>query len=163
MNNGASTDLPTNLPTNLPTDLTQAADSTDLQQAIELMYFAYRTFTKEPDRLLEKRGLNRSHHRILYFVSRHDEVSVGQLLNILQISKQSLNQPLQQLVSMGMVLQKKSPTDKRVKLLRLSAKGRRLEQLLTLSQLDLLDSVAANISRNDFQAWLATMRELAAR
>ena len=159
MNNGASTDLPTNL----PTDLTQAADSTDLQQAIELMYFAYRTFTKEPDRLLEKRGLNRSHHRILYFVSRHDEVSVGQLLNILQISKQSLNQPLQQLVSMGMVLQKKSPTDKRVKLLRLSAKGRRLEQLLTLSQLDLLDSVAANISRNDFQAWLATMRELAAR
>lgn len=142
--------------------LNNAANGTDLLEAIELMYFAYRTFTEEPDRLLEKRGLNRSHHRILYFVARHDVLSVGQLLEVLRISKQSLNQPLRQLVSMGLVLQKKSPTDKRVKLLSLSAKGKRLEQLLTLSQLDLFDSIAANLKREDFQGWMATMRELAA-
>lgn len=142
--------------------LQQGPGDKDLHEAIELMYFAYRTFTEEPDRLLAKRGLNRSHHRILYFVARQEEVSVGQLLNILQISKQSMNQPLQQLVTMGMVLQKKSPTDKRIKLLRLSAKGKRLQQLLTLAQLDLLENVAANLKSNEFSGWMATMRELAA-
>ncbi len=137
------------------------SDSNELMEAIELMYFAYRTFTEGPDRLLEKRGLNRSHHRILYFVARHSELSVGKLLDILQVSKQSLNQPLQQLISMGLVLQKKSLTDRRVKLMRLSAKGQRLEQLLTLSQLDLFDQISANLKQDEFQGWLATMRELA--
>ena len=133
----------------------------EMLEAIELLYFGYRAFTEEPDRLLQKRGLNRSHHRILYFVGRHNDLSVGELLEILQISKQSLNQPLRQLVSMGLVLQKKSNTDKRVKLLRLSSKGQRLEQLLTLSQLDLLDTVAAASGTDNFKGWLATMRELA--
>lgn len=136
------------------------AEKADLQEAIELMYFGYRTFTEEPDRLLEKRGLNRSHHRILYFVARHDGLSVGELLGILKISKQSLNQPLRQLVSMGLVLQKKSNTDKRVKLLRLSVRGQRLQQLLTLAQLDLLDQVAQALKKDEFNGWLATMREL---
>lgn len=149
--------------TNRKTETNAVAVDTELQEAIELMYFGYRTFTEEPDRLLEKRGLNRSHHRILYFVARHDRLSVGELLDILQISKQSLNQPLKQLVSMGLLLQKKSGEDKRVKLLRLSARGQRLEQLLTLSQLDLLENVSRALQKDEFSGWLATMRELSTR
>jgi hypothetical protein len=46
-----------------------------LQEAIELLYFGYRAFTDRPDRILGQRGLNRVHHRILYFVGRNPDAS----------------------------------------------------------------------------------------
>ena len=48
----------------------------DLREAIERLYFGYRAFTGPPDRILERRGLGRVHHRILYFVGRRRGVSV---------------------------------------------------------------------------------------
>ena len=42
----------------------------DFHELIELFYFGYRSFTARPDRVLERRGLSRVHHRILYFVAR---------------------------------------------------------------------------------------------
>ena len=69
-----------------------------LRDAIEHLYFGYREFTAGPDRILEERGLNRVHHRILYFVGRNDRISVNSLLAILAISKQALNVPLRKLV-----------------------------------------------------------------
>lgn len=133
----------------------------ELTNAIELLYFGYRKFTEEPDRLLQKRGLNRSHHRILYFLGSRESLSVGELLEILNISKQALNPPLRQLITMGLVLKKKSRDDRRIQLLRLSSKGRRLERLLTLSQLDLLESISTQVSDKEFNGFLQTLKGLA--
>jgi len=139
----------------------KVAHTAEATKAIELLYFAYRKFTEEPDRLLQKRGLNRSHHRILYFVGSREDLSVGDLLDILEISKQALNPPLRQLIEMGLILKKNDREDRRVQLLRLNAKGRRLERLLTMSQLDLLESTAAQVSDRDFNGWLKTLGKLA--
>ena len=65
-----------------------------LRQCIEAFYFGYREFTAQPDRILEDRGLNRVHHRILYFIGRNPGIGVGALLDILQVSKQALHAPL---------------------------------------------------------------------
>ena len=35
----------------------------ELRQIIEMLFFAYRDFTKEPDKMLEEIGLGRAHHR----------------------------------------------------------------------------------------------------
>jgi len=59
----------------------------ELNAALELMHFAYRAFTAGPDRILEGRGLQRVHHRILYFVGRHPGISVNGLLAILAVSR----------------------------------------------------------------------------
>ena len=67
------------------------------------MYFSYRAFTKEPDKLLAKRGLNRVHHRVLYFVGRNPGIAVNELLTILDVSKQALNQPMRQLLEMRLI------------------------------------------------------------
>ena len=61
-----------------------------LQQAIELFYFAYRSFTAVPDQILQDKGLGRVHHRILYFVGRNPGLNINELLTILQVSKQAL-------------------------------------------------------------------------
>jgi DNA-binding MarR family transcriptional regulator len=114
--------------------MTDLIDEEDLREAIELLYFGYREFTAGPDRILAQRGLNRVHHRILYFVGRNEDVSVSELLAILAVSKQALNAPLRQLVSMGLVSNQPSDRDRRVKELNLTAEGRRLERRLTGTQ-----------------------------
>ena len=92
-------------------DLDDPAPSDDLHAAIEQFYFAYRGFTDRPDRILERRGLGRVHHRILYFIGRRPDVSVRGLLDLLAVSKQALNAPLRQLMEMGLVRAEASPDD----------------------------------------------------
>ena len=38
---------------------------------VELLFFAYRDFTREADAVLAEFGLGRAHHRVLHFVNRH--------------------------------------------------------------------------------------------
>ncbi len=133
----------------------------DLHEAMELLFFSYRAFTAGPDRILEKRGLNRVHHRILYFVARQPGLSVNDLLSVLDVSKQALHIPLRQLVGMKLVQNDKSKLDGRVRELRLTAAGRRLESRLTGTQQLQLESVFADAGSEAEQGWRKTMQLLA--
>ena len=73
---------------------------------IELLFFAYRDFVGDPDEVLLKLGFGRAHHRVLHFVNRNPGMKVADLLEILNITKQSLGRVLKQLVDEGYVLQK---------------------------------------------------------
>ncbi len=128
-----------------------------LRGAIELFYFAYREFTAGPDRILAQRGLGRMHHRILYFVARNPGVSVKRLLEILAITKQALHVPLRQLQSMGLVQSLNDDQDARVRRLKLSAEGARLEDRLTATQMKLLLTAFEAGGTNGERGWLAVM------
>lgn len=106
----------------------------ELRQAIELLFFAYRDFTKEPDLLLAEQGLGRAHHRVIYFIGRHPGITVSELLAILSITKQSLARVLNQLIEEDFVLQSTGIKDRRQRLLELTAKGITLERQLTEKQ-----------------------------
>ena len=106
----------------------------ELRQAMELLFYAYRDFTAEPDSILAKSNFGRAHHRVIYFVGRHPHVTVSELLGILRITKQSLSRVLSQLVGEGIVLQKAGTADRRQRLLHLTDKGRALEAELTGEQ-----------------------------
>lgn len=106
----------------------------ELRQAIELLFFAYRDFTAEPDLLLAEQGLGRAHHRAIYFIGRQPGVTVSELLAILGITKQSLARALQQLIAEGFVVQTTGIRDRRQRLLELTAKGVALERQLTERQ-----------------------------
>jgi len=141
--------------------MTDLIDEEDLREAIELLYFGYREFTAGPDRILAQRGLNRVHHRILYFVGRNEDVSVSELLAILAVSKQALNAPLRQLVSMGLVSNQPSDRDRRVKELNLTAEGRRLERRLTGTQMKLLSAIFERAGIPATEGWHTVMNRLA--
>src|SRR5450631_1284897 len=70
---------------------------------VELLFFAYRDFTREADAALAELGLGRAHHRVLHFVNRHPGLRVADLLEILKITKQSLGRVLRQLVAEGWI------------------------------------------------------------
>ena len=106
----------------------------DLRQGIELLFYAYRDFTSEPDAILAKLGLGRAHHRAIYFVGRHAGITVSELLAILKITKQSLSRVLSQLVQDGYIQQRPGKRDRRQRLLELTEKGKELERQLTRTQ-----------------------------
>lgn len=112
-----------------------------LRLAIEQFYFGYRAFTAPPDRILEQRGLGRVHHRILYFVGRNPGLSVNTLLSMLSVSKQALNAPLRQLIEMQLVAMDTAEHDGRVRQLRLTTNGAKLEAQLTGTQMKQLQAV----------------------
>jgi DNA-binding MarR family transcriptional regulator len=130
----------------------------ELREAIELLYFAYREFTAGPDRILAQRGLNRAHHRILYFVGRNDRISVNALLELLAVSKQALNAPLRQLVGMELVSNASAAGDRRRKELCLTSEGRKLERRLTGTQMTQLEKVFDGAGRNATNEWRRIMR-----
>lgn len=132
-----------------------------LNAALEAFHFAYRAFTGGPDRILEGRGLQRVHHRILYFVGRHPGLSVNGLLGILGVTKQALNAPLRQLVEMRLIDSQAQAIDRRVKELRLTAEGAKLESSLSGSQRKSMDRVFRAVGTGSESAWREVMRRIA--
>ncbi len=105
-----------------------------LRQGIELMFFAYRAFTSDPDRILENIEYGRAHHRAVHFINRSPGLTVNELLDILGVTKQSLNRVLRQLMSDGLVASKIGREDRRQRNLTLTPKGQALERELSDSQ-----------------------------
>ena len=103
----------------------------DLREAIELLFFAYRDFTGEADAVLDAFDFGRAHHRIIYFVGANPGISVGELLAILKITKQSLSRVLSQLVDEAFITQETDANDRRRRRLYLTDKGASLERQLT--------------------------------
>jgi DNA-binding MarR family transcriptional regulator len=109
----------------------------ELDLALALMYFAFRKMIEEPDRLLAVRGLGRVHHRVLFFVARRPGLSVGELLSILAVSKQSLHGPMQKLSREGLLESRPHPKNRRIKRLFLTRDGNAFESRLSGIQRDL--------------------------
>ncbi len=93
---------------------------------IELFFFAYRDFVSDPDRILEQYGFGRAHHRVLHFVDRQPGLTIAELLDILRITKQSLNRVLKELIEKGFVEQRPGTSDRRQRLLFTTSLGHQL-------------------------------------
>ena len=102
----------------------------ELRLAQDLLFFGYRDFTAGADQILEELGMGRAHHRVLHFVGRRPGITVGDLLGILGITKQSLGRVLTPLVDQDYVLQSTGRNDRRQRLLSLTPKGEALERRL---------------------------------
>ena len=105
-----------------------------LRKGIEAMFFAYRGFTADPDRILEGMKYGRAHHRAIHFIHRAPGTTVNNLLAILAVTKQSLNRVLSTLVEDGLVEARVGVSDKRERNLYLTAKGSDLERALSDAQ-----------------------------
>jgi DNA-binding MarR family transcriptional regulator len=105
-----------------------------LRQGSEAMFFAYRGFTADPDRILDDMAYGRAHHRAIHFINRAPGTTVNNLLDILGVTKQSLNRVLRTLIADGLVESKVGRNDKRERHLFLTEAGRALEQKLSDAQ-----------------------------
>ncbi len=107
----------------------------NLHSFAELLFFAYRDFTGDPDAILKDFGFGRAHHRVLHFVKRHSGLRVADLLDILNITKQSLSRVLKQLIDQGYITQKAGASDRRERLLYPTESGKALAARLAAPQM----------------------------
>jgi DNA-binding MarR family transcriptional regulator len=110
---------------------------------VELLFFAYRDFTSDPDTVLGPLGFGRAHHRVLHFVHRYPGLRVAELLQILKITKQSLARVLRDLVSAGHVEQRPGPSDRRERLLFSTMRGAELAGRLARPQIERIAATLA--------------------
>ncbi len=106
----------------------------NLRRGIEAMFFAYRGFTSDPDRILQGLNYGRAHHRAVHFIHRAPGTTVGNLLDILGVTKQSLNRVLRSLFEDGLVEARVGRKDRRERHLYLTQKGAALERSLSDAQ-----------------------------
>ena len=104
----------------------RVAEADPAYDLVELFFFAYRDFVGGPDRILGELGFGRAHHRVLHFVTRRPGLPVADLLDVLQITKQSLNRVLKELIDQGFVESRTGTADRRQRLLAPTDTGRAL-------------------------------------
>jgi DNA-binding MarR family transcriptional regulator len=105
-------------------------------ELVELLFFAYRDFIADPDKILAGYGFGRAHHRVLHFVGRSPGMRVQELLDILRITKQSLARVLRELIDQGFVYQVEGEQDRRQRLLYLTPEGQALHRRLMAPQIE---------------------------
>ncbi|WP_312525435.1 MarR family transcriptional regulator [Paracoccus sp. (in: a-proteobacteria)] len=105
-----------------------------IRRGIEAIYFSYRAFTSDPDQILNEIDYGRAHHRALYFIGREPGLTVSALLDVLQVTKQSLNRVLRALLEAKLVESRVGRRDRRERLLYLTDAGTALERRLSEPQ-----------------------------
>jgi len=114
------------VPTASPLFLREA----EIRRGVELLYFGYSHLTRSIDEGLAAQGLGRAHHRSLYFIARQPDLTVGELIALLAITKQSLGRVLTDLTERGLIETRPGREDRRQRLLRLTPEGAALEAQL---------------------------------
>lgn len=113
---------------------------------IELLFFAYRDFVGGPDRILAEYGFGRAHHRVLHFVLRRPGLTIAELLDILKITKQSLNRVLKELVETGYVELRTGIQDKRQRHLHATPAGQDLALRLVQLQAQRINAALGELA-----------------
>lgn len=121
-----------------------------------LFYFAYKTFIKTADEIIEKYDMSRQHHRFLFFINKLPGITIKQLLKTLEISKQGSHATLRKLKEEGLIVEQTSEEDRRVKQLFPTPKGSKLVDKLNKAQDELMQSTFQKVGHD----WYDIMEEL---
>ena len=131
----------------------------EIRKIIELMFFSYRDFTSGPDKILDKINFGRAHHRVIYFVGKQDNLTIKDLLSILQITKQSLSRVLNQLVKEKYIMLSVGH-DKRTKKLSLTKKGYELENKLSNIQITKIYNLIKKFDESEINGFKKVIYEM---
>ncbi len=106
----------------------------ELRRGMEMLFLAWRNVAESADGALAIHGLGRAHHRAVYFIGRNPGITVGELLDQLGITKQSLSRVIRRLTEDGFVTVDAGLKDRRQRRLALTARGEAVERETTEAQ-----------------------------
>ena len=97
-----------------------------IKEFIEKLFLSYRDTFSDSKTVLNKYSLGIAHNKVLHIVSTYKGITIGELLNKLKITKQSLNRILRDLIKIDVIKFKKDSKDTRVKHVYLNEKGEKI-------------------------------------
>ncbi len=95
----------------------------NLKDVIELLLRGYTSSFSDAEQTLKRNSLGKAHHRLMVLIDNNPGIKVTEILNILKITKQSLNRVIQDLLKKKLITQKKAKKDGREKEIFLSEEG----------------------------------------
>lgn len=106
----------------------------ELRQGMDILFSVWRIFLQKTDDLLTHTDLGRTHYYALFFIRQHADLSIYDLLNLMKITRQSLNRILNHLLKADLIFLSVGRNDRRKRILHLSGKGEALESEITAAQ-----------------------------
>ena len=97
-----------------------------IKEFIEKLFLSYRDTFSDSKSVLDKYSLGIAHNKVLHILSTYEGITIGELLNKLKITKQSLNRILRDLIKIDVIIFKKDSRDTRVKHVYLNEKGKKI-------------------------------------
>ncbi len=97
-----------------------------IKEFIEKLFLSYRDTFSDSKSVLDKYSLGIAHNKVLHILSTYEGITIGELLNKLKITKQSLNRILRDLIKIDLIMFKKDQKDTRVKHVYLNEKGKKI-------------------------------------
>ncbi len=134
-----------------------------LCRGIEAVFFAYQRIIDDPDRILQAYGYGRAHHRALHFICFRTDITVTGLLDLLGVSRQSLNRVLRELQKDAMITMTIDADDRRRRIIRLTPGGDELAMALFAAQRDRLRKAFRRAGSEAVGGFRAVLEEIAAR
>jgi DNA-binding MarR family transcriptional regulator len=131
-----------------------------LDEAMELMHFAFRQVIEAPDRALAERGFSRLHHRILYVAAHNPGIVVGDVVGLLGVTKQAVHRPIRQLCEAELMTIEQGDDDRRTRSLQLTRKGRRFERRLAHMQHRIFRQAFDDAGSGAEKGWRAVMARI---
>jgi DNA-binding MarR family transcriptional regulator len=105
-----------------------------LKKLIENLFISYRESFADAKKILNKYSIGIAHHKVLHLLSMYEGITISDLLKKLNVTKQSLNRVLKDLIKLETVFFKKDQKDTRVKHIFLSHKGKKIFEEVFLTQ-----------------------------
>ena len=97
-----------------------------IKEFIEKLFLTYIDTFSDSKSILNKYSLGIAHNKVLHILSTYKGITIGELLNKLKITKQSLNRILRDLIKIEVITFKKDSKDTRVKHVYLNEKGEKI-------------------------------------
>ena len=94
-----------------------------LMDLIEKLFVSYREIFADSRKVLDKYSIGLAHNKVIHLLSMYEGISISELLKKLNVTKQSLNRILKDLIKLEAIDFKKDKQDTRVKHIFLSKKG----------------------------------------
>jgi len=107
---------------------------TQLKELIEKLFKCYKESFSDARKTLDKYSIGIAHHKVLHLLSMYEGITISGLLKKLNITKQSLNRVLKDLIKLDAIFFKKDEQDTRVKHVFLNSKGKNIFEEIFLSQ-----------------------------
>ena len=105
-----------------------------LKGFIEKIFVGYRESFNDSKKVLKKYNLGTDHNKAMHLISFYNGITITQLLNKLNVTKQSLNRVINDLKKLNYLEFKKDIKDTRVKHIFLNNKGEKIFDEIFLSQ-----------------------------
>ena len=105
-----------------------------LKGFIEKIFVGYRETFNDSKKVLKKYNLGTAHHKAMHLISFYNGITITQLLNKLNVTKQSLNRVINDLKKLNYLEFKKDIKDTRVKHIFLNDRGKKIFDEIFLSQ-----------------------------